>query len=136
MQFQALTLHQRGDMMEIVDPMLGGDFNRKEAVRMIKVALVCTSSSSSLRPTMSEAVKMLEGEIKITEVMSDPGLYGHNWSIPKLMDINTHGSSSMSGVADHTETTMQSSVSGSDLYPFYNESMILNSTAEFSSSPI
>ncbi|XP_048626921.1 probable LRR receptor-like serine/threonine-protein kinase At1g29720 isoform X4 [Brassica napus] len=131
----ALTLHQRGDIMEIVDPVLQGDFNSKEAVRMIKVAFLCTNSSPSLRPTMSEAVKMLEGEINIREVMSDPGLYGHNWSISNL-NIDTHGSSSVSGVAHQTATTMQSSVSGSDLYPFCNESMILNSTAEFSSSPI
>lgn len=136
MKFQALTLHQRGDIMEIVDPVLQGDFNSKEAVRMIKVAFLCTNSSPSLRPTMSEAVKMLEGEINIREVMSDPGLYGHNWSISNLINIDTHGSSSVSGVAHQTATTMQSSVSGSDLYPFCNESMILNSTAEFSSSPI
>ncbi|KAH0923832.1 hypothetical protein HID58_023850, partial [Brassica napus] len=132
----AVTLQQRGDIMEIVDPTLEGDFNIKEAVRMIKVAFVCTNSSPSLRPTMSEAVKMLQGEIKIAEVMSDPGLYGHNWSISNLMDIDTHGSSSTSGVAAQTAATMQSSVSGGDLYPFYNESMILNSTTEFSSSPI
>nr|VDD36520.1 unnamed protein product [Brassica oleracea] len=132
----ALTLQQTGDIMEIVDPTLEGDFNIKEAVRMIKVAFVCTNSSPSLRPTMSEAVKMLEGEINIREVMSDPGLYGHNWSISNLINIDTHGSSSVSGVAHQTATTMQSSVSGSDLYPFCNESMILNSTAEFSSSPI
>ncbi|CAF2090137.1 unnamed protein product [Brassica napus] len=132
----AVTLQQRGDIMEIVDPTLEGDFNIKEAVRMIKVAFVCTNSSPSLRPTMSEAVRMLQGEIKITEVMSDPGLYGHNWSISNLMDIDTHGSSSTSGVAAQTAATMQSSVSGGDLYPFYNESMILNSTTEFSSSPI
>ncbi|XP_009102822.1 probable LRR receptor-like serine/threonine-protein kinase At1g29720 isoform X2 [Brassica rapa] len=132
----ALTLHQRGDIMEIVDPVLQRDFNSKEAVRMIKVAFVCTNSSPSLRPTMSEAVKMLEGEINIRAVMSDPGLYGHNWSISNLINIDTHGSSSVSGVAHQTATTMQSSVSGSDLYPFCNESMILNSTAEVSSSPI
>ncbi|KFK44799.1 hypothetical protein AALP_AA1G304800 [Arabis alpina] len=115
----ALTLQQKGDIMDIVDPMLEGDFNSKEAVRMIKVALVCTNSSPSLRPTMSEVVEMLEGEMDITQVMSDPGLYGHNLSISKLGDIDTHGSSSTSGVTDQTTTTINSSVSGSDLYPLY-----------------
>ncbi|WZZ71819.1 hypothetical protein YC2023_083189 [Brassica napus] len=117
----ALTLHQRGDIMEIVDPVLQGDFNSKEAVRMIKVAFLCTNSSPSLRPTMSEAVKMLEGEINIREVMSDPGLYGHNWSISNL-NIDTHGSSSVSGVAHQTATTMQSSLHlyhSSCLKPYY-----------------
>uniref|UniRef100_A0A1J3CRM6 non-specific serine/threonine protein kinase n=1 Tax=Noccaea caerulescens TaxID=107243 RepID=A0A1J3CRM6_NOCCA len=132
-----LKLQQTGDIMEIVDPVLEGDFNSKEAVRMIKVALVCTNSSPSLRPTMSEAVKMLEGVIGITEVVSDPGLYGHDWSMSKLRDIDTtNGSSSTSGVTEQTSTTMKSSVCGSDIYPLYPESMILNSTAEFSSSSL
>ncbi|CAH2034362.1 unnamed protein product [Thlaspi arvense] len=122
----ALTLQQTGDIMEIVDPMLEGDFNGKEAVRMIKVALLCTHSSPSSRPTMSEAVQMLEGEMEVPQVMSDPGLYGHGWSISKLKDTDTNGSSSTSGVTDQTTaTTMKSSVSGSDLYPTYPESVIL-----------
>ncbi|KAH0893748.1 hypothetical protein HID58_056177 [Brassica napus] len=132
----ALMLQQTGDIMDIVDPVLEGDFNSKEAVRMIKVALVCTHSSPSLRPTMSEAVQMLEGEIEVTQVMSDPGLYGHNWSISKLRDADTHASSSTSGVTDQTASTMKSSVSGSDLYPLYPESVILNSTVELPSSSI
>ncbi|VVA92985.1 unnamed protein product [Arabis nemorensis] len=120
----ALKLQQTGDIIEIVDPVLEGDFNSKEAVRMIKVGLVCTNSSPTLRPTMSEVVQMLEGELDITQVMSDPGLYGHNLSISKLRDIDTHGSSSTSGMTDQTTTTINSSVSGCDLYPLYPESMI------------
>lgn len=122
--------------MEIVDPMLEGEFNSNEAVRMIKVSLVCINSSPSLRPTMSEAVQMLEGAIEITQVMSDPGLYGPKWSISKLRDTDTHGSSSTSGVIDQTSTTAKSSVSNGDLYPLYPESMVLNSTVEFSSSSL
>lgn len=137
MESQALTLQQTGDILEIIDPMLQGDFNREEAVRMIKVALLCTHSSPSLRPTMSEALQMLQGEMEITEFVSDPGLYGHNWNISKLREIDTHGSSSTSGVADQTAVTaMKSSVSGSDLYPLYPESVILNSTPEFPSSSL
>uniref|UniRef100_M4EMZ1 non-specific serine/threonine protein kinase n=1 Tax=Brassica campestris TaxID=3711 RepID=M4EMZ1_BRACM len=115
----ALTLQQTGDIMKIVDPRLEGHFNIKEAVRMIKVAFVCTNSSPSLRPAMSEAVQMLEGEIEITQVMSDPGLYDHNLSISKLRGTDAHGSSSTSGLTDQTTTTMKSSVSSCDLYPLY-----------------
>ncbi|CAF2159746.1 unnamed protein product [Brassica napus] len=130
----ARKLQQTGDIMDIIDPVLEGDFNRKEAERMIKVSLVCTNSSPLLRPTMSEVVQMLEGEIEITQVLSDPGLYEHNFSISKLMGTDTHGSSSTSGLTDQTETTMKSSVSSTDLYPLYPESMLLNSTQNFSSS--
>ncbi|XP_048619583.1 probable LRR receptor-like serine/threonine-protein kinase At1g29720 isoform X4 [Brassica napus] len=130
----ARKLQQTGDIMDIIDPVLEGDFNRKEAERMIKVSLVCTNSSPLLRPTMSEVVQMLEGEIEITQVLSDPGLYEHNFSISKPRGTDTHGSSSTSGLTDQTETTMKSSVSSTDLYPLYPESMILNSTVDFSSS--
>ncbi|CAN7127248.1 unnamed protein product [Brassica rapa subsp. narinosa] len=130
----ARKLQQTGDIMDIIDPVLEGDFNRNEAERMIKVSLVCTNSSPLLRPTMSEVVQMLEGEIEITQVLSDPGLYEHNFSISKLMGTDTHGSSSTSGLTDQTETTMKSSVSSTDLYPLYPESMLLNSTQNFSSS--
>uniref|UniRef100_M4EMZ8 non-specific serine/threonine protein kinase n=1 Tax=Brassica campestris TaxID=3711 RepID=M4EMZ8_BRACM len=129
----ALMLQQKGDILEIVDPTLEGDFNSKEAVRMINVALVCTNSSPSLRPTMSEVVQMLEGVIEIAQVMADPGLYGDDWSMSKLKDNDTHGSSSMSGVTDQTTMTMKFSVSGSDIYP---ESVISNSTVEFPSSSV
>ncbi|XP_010460742.1 PREDICTED: probable LRR receptor-like serine/threonine-protein kinase At1g29720 isoform X1 [Camelina sativa] len=125
----ALTLQQTGDIMEIIDSKLEGEFNSDEAVRMIKVALTCTNSSPSLRPAMSDAVKMLQGEIEIPKVMSDPGLYGENWSMSKLSDFDTHGSSSTSGLTDNTTTTtIKSSVS--DLYPLYPQSVIQTPTVE------
>ncbi|VVA92986.1 unnamed protein product [Arabis nemorensis] len=135
----ALTLHQKGDILEIVDPMLEGEFNSNEAVRMINVALVCTNSSPSLRPSMSEAVQMLEGEMEITEVMSDPSMYGHDFSFSNLKIANSHalGNSNMCGVSGNeisATTTTTSSVS--DMYPLYPESMILNSTTEISSSSL
>ena len=113
--------------MEVIDPILEGDFKSEEAVRVIKGALLCTNSTLSLRPTMSEAVQMLEGDLKITSVMPDHGLYGHNLSISKLMDIDTttHGSSSTT--TGTTDLEMKSSVSSYDLYPLNPASTILNS---------
>lgn len=46
--------------MELVDPKLGTEFNVKEALVMIKVALLCTNPSYILRPSMSAVVGMLE----------------------------------------------------------------------------
>ncbi|KAJ4869814.1 putative LRR receptor-like serine/threonine-protein kinase [Raphanus sativus] len=132
----ALSLHQKGDILEVVDPILEGHFDRKEAVRMINVALVCTNSSPALRPTMSEALKMLEGVTELTQVTSDPGLYGDDWNLLKMRDVDTHGSSSTSGVTDQTRATTKSSVSGCDLYPLYPESITLNSTVEYHSSSL
>ncbi|KAL1205157.1 putative LRR receptor-like serine/threonine-protein kinase [Cardamine amara subsp. amara] len=116
----ALTLEQRGDIMEIVDPMLESEFNREEAVRMIKVALVCTNTIPSLRPLMSEALQMLEGKMEITQVLSDPPVYGHDLNFSKLMEM----------------TPEATSMSGFDMYPQNSETTTLNSTVEFSSSSL
>lgn len=53
--------------MELVDPRLGSDFNEKEAMVVINVALLCTATSPAVRPTMSEVVSMLEGWAAVPE---------------------------------------------------------------------
>ncbi|CAI9279224.1 unnamed protein product [Lactuca saligna] len=63
----AVVLQQKGKLIDLVDPRLGSEFNKKEAVRMIKIALLCTNKAPALRPTMSEVVNMLEGRTKIKE---------------------------------------------------------------------
>ncbi|KAL1133555.1 hypothetical protein V6Z11_A12G048400 [Gossypium hirsutum] len=60
LQDRALVLQQKGNLMELVDPRLGTEFNEEEVIRMAKVALLCTNSSPALRPIMSEVVNMLE----------------------------------------------------------------------------
>ncbi|XXG90292.1 hypothetical protein AAC387_Pa12g2097 [Persea americana] len=56
----AYVLQERGSLLELVDPKLGSEFNKEEAIGMITIALLCTSTSSMLRPTMSAVVSMLE----------------------------------------------------------------------------
>ena len=62
-----------------MDPKLGSEFDKEEARRLIRVALLCTNASPVLRPTMSEVVSMLEGQTAVLEVVSDPGIYGDDW---------------------------------------------------------
>ena len=72
--------------MEIVDPKLGSEFNQDEAERMIKVALLCTNASPTLRPTMSAVVSMLEGQTVVQDVISDPGIYNDDLRFRPLRD--------------------------------------------------
>ncbi|KAF8409135.1 hypothetical protein HHK36_005208 [Tetracentron sinense] len=72
----AFVLQQRGSLMELVDPKLGSDFNKEEAISMIKIAILCTNASPALRPTMSTVVSMLEGQTVVQELISDPSIYG------------------------------------------------------------
>ncbi|GJX69863.1 receptor like protein kinase S.2-like protein [Tanacetum coccineum] len=50
-----------GSYEELVDPRLDGDHNRKELVRLVKLAMACTQSNPDLRPTMSKVVSILDG---------------------------------------------------------------------------
>ncbi|KAL0759755.1 hypothetical protein Bca101_075905 [Brassica carinata] len=72
----AFVLQKKGAFSEILDPKLEGVYDVMEAERMIKVSLLCSNKSPTLRPTMSEVVKMLEGETEIEQIISDPGVYG------------------------------------------------------------
>jgi hypothetical protein len=64
-------LKEKGDLMELVDRRLGSDFNKKEAMVMINVALLCTNVTSHLRPYMSSVVGMLEGRTVVPEFVPD-----------------------------------------------------------------
>ncbi|XP_045801004.1 probable leucine-rich repeat receptor-like serine/threonine-protein kinase At3g14840 isoform X2 [Trifolium pratense] len=66
----AHLLKERGDLMELVDRRLGSDFNKKEAMVMINVGLLCTNVTSTLRPSMSSVVSMLEGRTVVPELVS------------------------------------------------------------------
>ncbi|XP_059668159.1 probable leucine-rich repeat receptor-like serine/threonine-protein kinase At3g14840 isoform X2 [Cornus florida] len=72
----AFVLQQKGNLMELLDPKLGSTFNKEEALRMIQVALLCTNPSPALRPTMPAVVSMLEGRIKVQNLVADPNIYG------------------------------------------------------------
>lgn len=65
--------------MELVDPRLGSNYNTEEAMRMIKVALLCTNSSPTLRPTMSSALSMLNGDISIGDINIIRDMHGDDF---------------------------------------------------------
>ncbi|KAK4857940.1 hypothetical protein QYF36_008506 [Acer negundo] len=128
----AFDLLQNGNLMEIVDPMLEDKFNKEEADRMIKVGLLCSNADPALRPTMSKAVSMLEAQIAIQEVASDPSIYGHDLQITELKgyyqqkhDQSSSGSSAPNYSSERTGFG-SSTTSAHDLYPVNSESIYSN----------
>ncbi|XP_035542842.1 probable leucine-rich repeat receptor-like serine/threonine-protein kinase At3g14840 isoform X2 [Juglans regia] len=87
----ALVLQQKGNLVELVDPKLGSEFKMEEAIRMIKVALLCTNPSPALRPTMSAVVSMLEGQTTVDDVIMDPSLYGDEYKFRALREQLVQG---------------------------------------------
>ncbi|XP_022142819.1 cold-responsive protein kinase 1-like isoform X2 [Momordica charantia] len=68
-------LHERGQLLELVDRSLHGDFDAEEASRYLKIGLLCTQDMPKLRPSMSTVVKMLTGDIDISDqTISRPGM--------------------------------------------------------------
>ncbi|KAK4728031.1 hypothetical protein R3W88_032948 [Solanum pinnatisectum] len=61
----AYVLQEQGNLLELVDPRLGINYSKKEAMRMINLSLLCTNPSPTLRPSMSSVVSMLEGKLPV-----------------------------------------------------------------------
>lgn len=75
--------HETGQLLELVDISLHGDFEAEEACRYLKVGLLCTQDMPTLRPSMSTVVKMLTGDIDITDqTISRPGMLSE-FMLPK-----------------------------------------------------
>ncbi|XP_024987464.1 probable LRR receptor-like serine/threonine-protein kinase At1g07650 [Cynara cardunculus var. scolymus] len=83
----AYVLQERGSLLELVDPDLGSEYLPEEAMTMLNVALLCTNASPTLRPTMSQAMNMLEGRTNVQDLLSDPGFSTIN---PKVKALRNH----------------------------------------------
>eukprot|EP00258_Populus_trichocarpa_P031944 XP_024447963.1 probable LRR receptor-like serine/threonine-protein kinase At1g29720 isoform X5 [Populus trichocarpa] len=130
----AHVLQKKGNLMEIVDPKLQSEFNKEEAERMIKAALLCTNASPSLRPAMSEVVSMLEGQTSIQEMVSDPSIYGDDLHSKLLkghyQQVREQSLNSTQDLFPPSDKSWigNSSTSAHDLYPINPESISLNLT--------
>ena len=87
--------------MDLVDPKLT-TFDEKEAVRVIRVALLCIQASPALRPNMSRVVAMLAGDMEVSTVASKPG-YLTDWDVRDI--------TSSSFLSDDTQTSSIASTS-------------------------
>ncbi|GLT81065.1 hypothetical protein SLA2020_524710, partial [Shorea laevis] len=64
----ALLLKEKNNLLELVDPRLGFDYNKMEVMKMINVALLCTNPAPAARPIMSSVVSMLEGKNAVDDL--------------------------------------------------------------------
>ena len=103
--------------MELVDPKLKSEVKEEEAERMIKVSLLCTNGSPSLRPTMSEVVGMLGGTTNIPEAISEAGSYSQALRFKAIRDQRRlMQNQSLVGNQAVDPTLAGSSTSGQGLY--------------------
>lgn len=60
----ARLLAHSGNVLELVDSALNGEFSREQATLSITVALLCLQRLPAKRPSMIEVLKMLSGELQ------------------------------------------------------------------------
>ncbi|VFQ64353.1 unnamed protein product [Cuscuta campestris] len=108
----AYVLEEQGNLLELVDQSLGSNYSKKEAMRMLRLALLCANPSPSLRPSMSSVVKMLEGKMAVQAPAIRPGKPNGDprfKALEKLsQDSHTNSSSTYS---QDTTSQLQRSVS-------------------------
>jgi serine/threonine protein kinase len=93
----AWDLYEKEQPLGIVDPSLM-EYDKDEALRVIRVALLCTQGSPHQRPPMSKVVAMLTGEVEVAEVVTKPS-YITEW---QLRDGNrSYVTTSYSGSTTH-----------------------------------
>ncbi|XVF39988.1 hypothetical protein PTKIN_Ptkin01aG0077300 [Pterospermum kingtungense] len=78
----AWALHENNQSLDLVDPSLV-EFDENEAFRMVRVALLCTQGSPTMRPPMSRVVAMLAGDIEVSGVITRPS-YLTDWDFKDL----------------------------------------------------
>ncbi|KAK4793991.1 hypothetical protein SAY86_011985 [Trapa natans] len=74
-----------GGLLELIDQNLKPEVDMEDINDFVKVAILCTNVSPTLRPTMSEVVKMLQGESAIPEVI--PTNYTEDLRFTAIRDL-------------------------------------------------
>lgn len=90
---QAWEMYKDDKLPQLVDPLLNKDFCEVEAIRFLKVGLLCVQEECKLRPRMSTAIRMMSDEINIDNVhVSQPGL------ITDMMAVRTSQKHSLNSI--------------------------------------
>eukprot|EP00253_Pinus_taeda_P018363 PITA_18363 len=63
---------QNNQVLDIVDSSLEGNYPEDQALRVIKIALLCTQGQWALRPAMSEVLLMLTNHSEVTAEPTEP----------------------------------------------------------------
>ncbi|PWA68455.1 S-receptor kinase-like protein 1 [Artemisia annua] len=70
----AWELWQRGDALELKDPMLGSTCDVQQFLRTVHVALLCVQDSATDRPTTSDMISMLLNDTILLPTPNTPPL--------------------------------------------------------------
>ncbi|KAL3851421.1 hypothetical protein ACJIZ3_013303 [Penstemon smallii] len=103
----ACHLQETKNIDELVDQRLGFQVNREEIERTVKVALLCTNATPSLRPTMTEVVQMLEGKMDIPDALPEGSTYTRDVRFKAMKDFQHE---KMHGISMGSQTPTSSTI--------------------------
>ncbi|KAI3761913.1 hypothetical protein L1987_52336 [Smallanthus sonchifolius] len=61
-------IYNEGVVSEAIDPLLKGDFPEHEALKVLKIGLLCTQASATLRPSMEEVVEFFTTNVREQQI--------------------------------------------------------------------
>ncbi|XP_004492169.1 L-type lectin-domain containing receptor kinase S.4 [Cicer arietinum] len=64
---------KEGRALEVVDPKLNGDFDESEVIMVLKLGLICSNDVPTIRPSMRQVVRILDGEVELPNDLRKPG---------------------------------------------------------------
>nr|GEV89390.1 probable leucine-rich repeat receptor-like serine/threonine-protein kinase At3g14840 [Tanacetum cinerariifolium] len=112
---RAVALNNTGNIMELVDSRLGSEYDMQEMMVVINLALLCTTTSPTDRPTMSSVVGMLEGRIVPQSFVSEQSMSMTQMDREKMM--KQLESTTESQIKEMSIPSTDSFKSAVDLYP-------------------
>ncbi|KAI4388266.1 hypothetical protein MLD38_000609 [Melastoma candidum] len=116
---KAWRLHEKDELVHLVDSSLCESLDVDEAYRYLRIGLLCTQDKPKLRPTMSKVVKMLEGEIDVNqENITRPGILTEFKGIRIKLDLGQTDTPDSSDVLS-SGTRLNESSSSADIDTSY-----------------
>ncbi|CAG7904282.1 unnamed protein product [Brassica rapa] len=92
------SLYGTSNFVQVVDPVLGDNFNKMEASRLLEIGLLCVQAAFDQRPAMSAVVKMMKGSLEIPTPTQPPFLNpGSVLEMRKMMSPTMEDQSQSSG---------------------------------------
>ncbi|XP_006847778.2 probable LRR receptor-like serine/threonine-protein kinase At1g53430 isoform X1 [Amborella trichopoda] len=130
----AYVLQEKGSLLELVDPELGSNYSKDEALKMLNVGLLCTNPSPTLRPSMSAVVSMLEGNANVRAPLSRPGATSEEWRFKAFTTISQDSQSqSLSLSLSQSQTLSMEGPTSGYSGPWIASTVSLSSKEEVSS---
>ncbi|KAG1355337.1 L-type lectin-domain containing receptor kinase IV.2 [Cocos nucifera] len=62
---------RNGVILEVTDARLGGDYDPEEVELILKIGLFCSNPVRAARPTMRQAMQLLDGDLSLPEISKD-----------------------------------------------------------------